>query len=325
MKCIHVISRAMLVGVLLLGGLMLSSCSQPEVDKKFTIGVLNPNKGTMDISRGFIEGMWKEGYTEQELNIIEYAYGDGCDIDAALRDLLKRNVDLLFTVTTPATKKARELTAQNNIPVVFAMFDPVQSGVVESLSRPGENLTGIKLRGSVPKTLEWLQTIAPGIKNIYVPIKFDTTAAAMSLEDLQQTAQSLGLDITVEELATREEIDPAIEKLPASINAIFLLHSILISSNTEKIIKAANKRNFPTASAIGKHKEGVLVTSSPNLYKVGQQASRLARNILQGEAPATIPVEVAEFTLSVNLRTAQTIGVEISNDNLLQFNSIIRP
>ena len=175
---VHAIIFASLVFVLL-------SCQQPPVHKKnYLIGIVNPNQGSREMNRGFKEGLAQNGYIEGE-NTTFITSTSSFELDQAIQDMIARNVDLIFAVTTPAAQKAKEATQGKNIPVVFAIQDPVASGLVKSLANPEGNLTGIQIRGSVPKALEWMLNVSPGIKNIFVPIKFDTKAARQSLEDLR--------------------------------------------------------------------------------------------------------------------------------------------
>ncbi len=267
--------------ILIILTLCTSSCKSTNEPTSLAVGLLNPNKATQAISKGFIDGL-REYDQDNRINIIEYPCEGSCvvdpcegtcDIDSSLQELIGRNVSMLFTVTTPATKKARVLAGEKNIPLVFAMNDPIHSGVINSLANPGGNLTGIQIGGSVPKSLEWLITIAPSVEHIVVPIKFDTKAAKQSLEDLKNAATQLGKKITVVEINSAEELDDFLSTIPENVDALFFLHSIFIASNAEKITAVAHKKKIPTAAAIALSESGVLVSFSPRLYDLGKQAS----------------------------------------------------
>lgn len=300
----------------------MSSCRSTEQPELLVVGLLNPNKGTQEISQGFIDGL-KEYDRDNRIRIINYQCETPCDLDSALQELIDQNVSLLFTVTTPATKKAKTLTSDKNIPVVFSMNDPVKSGVINSLANPGGNVTGIQIRGSVPKALEWLLTLVPSVEHILVPIKFDTKAAKQSLEDLEKAAALLGKKITVAEINTPSELDNFLSNIPEDIDAFFFLHSIFIVSNAEKIAARAHEKKIVTASAIASSEKGVLMSFSPRPYEAGRQASRLAYNVLEGEAAAAIPAEVANFFLGINLDAARKLGLTVSDQILLQADYII--
>lgn len=297
--------------------------TEPPEQKNFLVGVVNPNLGTKEMNRGFIEGLKEKGYIEGE-NVTIIQYTGRFDIDGAITDLLTKNVDLIFCATTPATKKIKEATLGKNIPVVFAMYDPVKSDVIESLAHPGGHLTGIQIRGSCPKALEWLVALSPDIKNIYVPVKFDTKAARQSIEAFQKTADHLGVKLRVAEVNTTQELDTALAAIPPDMDAILITHSILISSHTAKVINTAIQKKLPTGAAIGKAQEGALIAYSPRLFETGAQASRLAHLALKGVSVNDIPAERALFFLEVNKKTADATGITVPNDILIQADFIYR-
>jgi putative ABC transport system substrate-binding protein len=179
---------------------LLWSCQQTEVRKKnYLIGIINPNTGTQDINNGFIQELKENGFVEGE-NTTLLRYDSNFEIDEVIHDMVARNVDLIFTVTTPATRKAKKATQGKNIPVVYAMQDPVASGIITSFTQHDADITGVQIRGSIPKTLEWMLTVSPGIKNLFVPVKYDTKAANQSLEDLQKSATTLGVKLSLVEV-----------------------------------------------------------------------------------------------------------------------------
>lgn len=302
--------------------IILAVTKEPALQNKFTVGIINPNPGTKTIQDVFIRELSnqtkKEGW---DLTFLR------CEnkktLDADLRNLAAQHPDIIFTVTTPATIKAEKIFSGENVPGIFVLYDPVQTGIINSLSNPGGNFTGIQVRGSVPKVLDWLVSVSPEIKNIFVPIKFDTESATMSIQDLEKAAQSLGVELTVAEVNNMEELNGALNSIPEGTDAIFLLNSIFISTNAKRIIDAAIRRKLPTAASIGKDKEGVLLTYSSPHEVSGKQASILAHLVLHGQPPAEIPTEIADFYFSVNLNTAEKIGLKLPENILAQADKLI--
>jgi putative ABC transport system substrate-binding protein len=302
----------------------LSSCQQtPSQKKNFLIGIVNPNQGTQDMNRGFIEGLALYGYIEGQ-NTTFITSTSSYELDQAIQNMIARDVDLIYAVTTPATRKARKAARVKNIPVVFAMQDPVASGLIKSLANPGGNLTGIQIRGSVPKAVEWLLKVSPGVKHLYVPIKYDTKAAEQSVEDLKKTVDLLGLKFTLVEVNDQSELDDALANIPKNVDAIFLVHSIFISSNTDKLVQAAITNKLLIGSAIAQSDLGVMISYGMIPKKTGQQASHIAQLILSGESPENIPSEVADFFIGVNLKTAKEAGIEIPITIIQEADIIIR-
>ena len=310
--------------VLVLGvGILFFKTSEPEKKKEFTIGVVNPNPGTVAIHDAFIDALQKaaekEGWTLSFIICKEKK-----KVATDIQEMVRRQVDMIFSVTTPATKKVKKAIAGKGVPCVFAVHDPVKSGIIESMQRPGGDLTGVKICGSVPKALDWLLAVAPDTSHIYVPIRLDTKAAQQSLNGLREIAQSLDIRITVAEVNDEAELDKALLSIPAGVDAIFMLHSMLISTHAQKIAEMANAKKIPTAAAIGKSQEGALISFSPELPKIGKQASRIALQVMRGEPVGEIPAEIAEFDLGINLRSAKKLGIEVPNNILISADYIIR-
>jgi len=308
----------------LTASLLLVSSSGCKKEKVFTIGFVNPHPEKKEGAHGFLNNMPKFGYIEG--SNMKYIKSEGDqDIEEALKDMVAKRVDLIFTITTPVTKLAKKVTEGTNIPVVFVVYDAVDSGLVNSLTGPGGNLTGVQLRGSVPKAIEWLSVIAPRTKNIFVPVKFDTGAARLSMEDLKKSAAKAGLKLVISEVNRKEELLASLSSMPKDIDAIFIIHSILIGSNIEKIIDTAIKRSIPLVSSGHEHyRKGALISYSDVDDRTGLQAARLADSILRGTPPSDLPVEIANFSLGVNLISARSIGIDISNDVLQQSDFIVR-
>jgi putative tryptophan/tyrosine transport system substrate-binding protein len=295
----------------------------PDEQKTFTIGVVNPNPGTQGIQQGFIDSM-QESAKENDWEVSFKKFEEPKEVESALQQMIAEEVDLIFSVTTPATRKVKEMTRENKIPGVFALFNPVKSGIIKSMVHPGGNLTGIQISGSVPKALDWLLTLAPKTKHILVPVKFDTKAAKQSLASLIKTAALLGIKVTVAEVKNEKELTAALATIPAEVDALFMLHSILISTHADTIAAAAIARKIPSGAAIGGSDHGILFSYSPKFEDMGKQAARLAVMVLQGESPADIPAEKANYFIGINLDTAQEIGIEINNDILGQCDYLIR-
>ncbi|MDH4230805.1 MAG: ABC transporter substrate-binding protein, partial [Nitrospirota bacterium] len=302
--------------------LLISACQ----GKTYVIGFVNPNPGEKEGAQGFLKNMPKHGYIEgKNVTYIRCETQDIEIIDAAVKDMVNKKVDLIFTMTTPAAKIAKERTAGTNIPVVFVGYDPVASGVARSLVSPGGNLTGIQLSGSTEKLFEWLLATAPHTKNIFVPITFDTDAAKYSLEALKQAAAKLNLNLTISEVSTVEELHASLSSMPENTDAIFILHSWLVGSHLNAVIDKAIERKIPAVSAGHvSYYDGVVMSYGPIDDSAGAQAARLADKILRGTSTRDLPVETAGFFLGINLKTAKAIGLEIPNDVLQQAAFIIR-
>ena len=207
---------------------------------------ISSNPTEFEGAQGFLRNLPKYGYIEgQNTTLIKVETKDKAEIKKTIRNMVAKKVDLIFSMTTPATKMAKKITQGSDTPVVFILYDAISSGVAESLLTHKGNLTGIQLRGSTPKSLEKLLEIAPDTKHILTPVCFDTGAAKKSLEDLKNAAHKLGLQLSVAEVNTVAELRSAMQSMPEDIDAIFILHTWLVGTNLEPIIAESIKRKIP--------------------------------------------------------------------------------
>ena len=305
----------------------ISSCSTGKLQENYTVGIINLNPNLDRIISEFKRNMALRGYKEG-VNIT-YLYrgtlANPQQIDQEVVDMLNAKVDLLFTMTTPATKKVKELTRGKKLPILFApVFSPVTSGIVDSLAKPGGMATGIKTRGSTAKTLEWFVKSVPTAKRIFVPVHYTDKAAIQTMEDLESAAEFFGVELVIRKAGNKQELDKVLSDIPVDIDAVWLTHSHLIVSNIQQIIAAATALKKPVISSTGQHEKGLMLSYAPSHEKIGKQASRMADKLLTGVSPAVIPVETADFFLSLNLKIAQAIGITIPDDVISQADIVIR-
>lgn len=322
LKPVFAIAAAITATAVLLG--LYLAFLQPRT---YVIGYINPNPTEFEGAQGFLRNMPAFGYIEgANTTYIKCETQDKTAIEDAIKEMVAKKVDLIMTMTTPATKMAKEYTEGTGIPVVFILYDATRSGVVESLRRPDSNLTGVQLGGGTPKSLEKLLEIKPAAKHILTPICFDTGAAKRSLEDLADAAKKLEMQLTVAEVNTLEELRNTMNSMPADIDAIFILHTWLVGNNLEPVIAEAVKRKIPVLSAGHVHFDnGLLFSYGPRDEETGVQVARLAHNILKHGAPTTdLPVETSDFFLGINLKTAEAAGIDIPYNFLQQADFIAR-
>jgi putative ABC transport system substrate-binding protein len=272
--------------------------------------------------------MTELGYVEGQN--IQYVYSGGVGeveaLDQEVRNIIAQKVDLVFAITTPATMKVQLATAGTNLPVVFApVNDPVASGVVKSLSRPGGNLTGIRTGGFTAKELEWLVSLAPNTRRVFVAHNPDDGSSVVGLAASKEAANKLGIQLLVHEARTPEQLNTVFASFPEDVDAILILTNNMALDRITDFVKVAQERHLPLASvSYAQLEAGALMTYGPDFFQVGRQAARLADKVLKDTSPADLPVETSEFFLSVNLRTAQAIGLTIPDEVLQQADRVIR-
>ena len=302
----------------------LGGCSSQP--KAFTIGVVNISPNLDPVFEGFKADMADLGYVEGETVTYVYdgATGNLEGLAPVARKLVEDDVDLILAISTLSSLQAKEAIKGTDTPVVFVPVNrPVASGVVESLLHPGGNLTGIQAGGFVIKGLEWLTVVAPNTKHLYVPHNPKDNSSVQGLLELKEAATTLGIELSIYEAKTPEEMASATAAVPEGVDAIFLLPDSLAVSFIDDFAEASLERGLPLSAVTSQHvKAGALMSFGPGFFQMGQQAAHLADKVLQGVPPSDLPVETAEFFLSINLGTASSIDLDIADEILRQAHNI---
>jgi putative tryptophan/tyrosine transport system substrate-binding protein len=269
--------------------------------------------------RGWIEGRdiaielrWAEGKNER------YA-----DIAA---EFVRLNVDVIVTTGTAAVVAAKQATSV--IPIVFTSAgDPVATGLVASLARPGGNVTGLsnQLPDLAGKRLELLREIIPDLHRLAILTNVGNPIGALEMGEVQAAARTLGLEILPLEIRRAEDIGPAFEALKDRADALYVVAEPLLSGNHVRISTLALGARLPTLLGIRDYvAAGGLVSYGPNTPDLFRRAADLVDKILRGAKPKDIPVEQpAKFDLVINLTTAKALGLTIPPTLLARADEVI--
>lgn len=321
------VRAALLITGVLAAVLMLHGCRKAA--GMHTIAFINIVPDLEQAFAGFKEKMTELGYREGKQ--VRYIYeGPTTDINKlpeAVRTLMESKPDLILSISTPATLAVKQATAGTDLPVVFTLLtDPVGAGIVDSMQRPGGNITGIMFGTQEERRLEYLVRAAPAVTSIYVPFNPKDRSPVSALEKVRNAAKKLGVKLITREVTDAKTLDDAITNLPPSADAVFLLPDSLISTRLDDLVIAATKRKLPTSAAnvdaVKNH--NVLVSFGCDLRLAGKQAARLVDQIFRGVKPDDLPVEMTEFYLALNLKTADAIGLSIPDEMLRQATIVVR-
>jgi putative ABC transport system substrate-binding protein len=234
---------------------------------------------------------------------------------------------MILSVTTPATLAAKQATAGTGLPVVFAVVtDPVGAGIVDSMPRPGRNITGVAFGLQEARRLEWLIHIAPEVRQVYVPYNPNDKSPVLALKTIRNAAAKLGVNLITFKVHDNETLNKAVMNIPAEADAVFPLPDSLLGTRFTDLMTGAIKRKLPTSipniSRVKEH--NALSAFGFDQHSCGKQAAQLVDQIFKGARPADLPVETAEFYLAVNLEVANKIGLTIPDEILRQAKIIIR-
>jgi len=315
--------------LVVVAALFVSGCEQDDgANGVFKIGLITNNPNGLRNVQGFRDGLRELGYAEEDNIAFVYAGKPtpNSELEQSVRAMIDADVRLIFTAGTPTGVAAFRATRDCQIPVVFGvMADPVAAGVLSDPSQPGGNLTGVMLSPNQAKRLELLLAIAPRIRRVWVPYNPNDTAPASAVAQIEDASRALGLELVRAPARDNDEVSAQLNALPENIDAIFLVPDSTVNRRISDVLAAAVERRLPVSGpSTIQVEQGALMTYGFVHENAGRQAARIASRILKGADPAIVPVENADFYLTVNLVAAERIGLRVSDQVLQRADLILR-
>jgi len=268
--------------------------------------------------------IWIEGRTVA----IEYRWMDGrSDLAAEIAtEFARRKVDIIVTSGTPLIVAAKRATA--TIPIVFSVAgDPVGSGLVESLARPGGNVTGLSVLSTdlAGKRLDLLRDLVPGLRRVAIMGNVGNPVIVQELGEYQAAARVLGLHVITSEIRRITDIAPAIDVFKGNADALYVCQDLLTFSNWNRINTLTLGARLPTMQASRESIEAAgLISYGPSFPDLSRRAADYVDKILRGAKPADLPVEQpTKFDLVINLITAKALGLTVPDTLLARADEVI--
>jgi putative ABC transport system substrate-binding protein len=283
------------------------------------VGFLSPNAPdtTTHLIAAFRRGLEEAGYSEGRNVVVEYRWTEGRNdqLPALAAELVRRRVSIIvpFGATTAEVAAA----ATHTIPIVFmAGVDPVEAGLVASLSRPARNATGIAVFTStiMPKRLEMLHEAVPAVRRVTMLANPTNTNMPVQVRDVQDAARGFGVEVDVVNVTSGNEIETAFAAVGRrGAGAVLFSADQLFQVLRDRLIALAARHAVP---AIYEYREfadaGGLMSFGPDRAEAFRQLGLYTGRVLGGASPAELPVvQSARFELVVNLRTARALGLAI--------------
>jgi putative ABC transport system substrate-binding protein len=283
--------------------------------KIYHVGWLQPSPVTDQWLNGFRQGLREFNYIEGSNLVVEYRWG-GSNSDylfATAVELVHQNLDVIISTNTAALLALQKATRTTPI-VMLGTADPVASGLVESLARPGGNITGMSSMAPElsKKRLELLKEIVPNLARVTVLSNSGNPAALQALQETQAAAQSLGLTLNSVDARAPGEIEGALSMIARDPpGAIILLIDAMTNSQRVPIADFAIKHRLASISPFREFTEASgLMAYGPNNFDMLRRAGSLIDKILRGTKPADLPVQQpTKFELILNLKTAKALGL----------------
>jgi len=317
----------------LLGALLLTLSFPAQAQQSLKV----PRIGFLDFSsrssesayvEAFRQGLRELGYVEGKNIIIDYRYAEGQSdrLPAFAADLVDLKVDVLITLGTPPTVAAKGAT--KTIPIVMIAGDAVGVGLVDSLGRPGGNVTGISDldRHLGGKRLELLKETLPKISRVAVLWNPDGPGSTLGWKESQLASQELGLQLHSMVVRTLNAFEGAFEEATRTgSGAIVQTGNVFFNANQKRITELAIKHRLPAIYVRRKFVEIGGLMSYGSDSAVSRRLAYFVDRILKGAKPSELPVErPTKFELVINLRTARQIGVTIPPEILMWADQVIK-
>jgi putative tryptophan/tyrosine transport system substrate-binding protein len=297
-----------------------------QAGKLPTIGYLGTESQPV---AAFVQRLRELGWTEGRNVAIEYRWLEGRNDRVAeiTVELVRIKVDVIVTAGTPAALAAKQATSV--IPIVFAIAaDPLGTGLVASLARPGGNITGLSIQQAdlAGKRLELLREVIPALRRLAILANIGNPNAVPEMGEVRAAARTIGLEVAVFEIRRTEDIAPAFEALIKDRSeALYVVGDPLLTTNRIRINTLAIGARLPTMHGQrGNVEAGGLISYGANFLDLFRRAAEYADKILRGAKPADLPVEQPnKFDLVINLFAAKALGLTVPPTLLARADEVI--
>jgi putative ABC transport system substrate-binding protein len=320
--------------ITLLGGAAaawpLAARAQQPAAKVLRIGILSPGMLAQSAPlEAFQRSLRDLGYVEGGNLAIDWKFSDerSDSLSANASELVRTKVDVIFAINTPAALAAKSATT--TIPIVVTrVSDPVRSGLVASLAKPGGNLTGLttiseELEG---KRLELLREALPKLLRVAVLWNEANTGHALNVREMEKAGPPLGLQIYLLGIRRAEDLSAALQMaVNVQAGALFAIDDLVIASYQSRILEFSSKNKLPVISQFREFTEaGGLMAYGPNNDEMFRKSAVYIDKIFKGAKPADIPVErPTKFELIINLKTAKALGLAVPPSLLTRADEVI--
>src|SRR6185312_8947287 len=299
----------------------LAASAQPKIVR---IGFMGNSTAALEANLvdAFREGLHELGYEEGRNIVIEYRWADGNydQFPALVAELIAAKVDVIVTAGTPAALAVKKATT--TVPLIMvAVGDPVGTGLVPGLARPGGNLTGLSsiapdLEG---KRLQLLREIVPALSHVAMFVNSLNPFHVSSMGQARAAVQAMGIKLQLHDIQKSEDLDDAFAAIRKERpDALLILADRVFLHNRQRIVDFTREQRLPNVNAYKELVEvGGLMSYGPSYEDMHKRAAIYVDKILKGAKPADLPIEQpSKFTFIVNLKAAKELGVTIPSQML---------
>ena len=305
---------AVLLAVFLI--LSFSGCSSTPSEPKISIGIIQiVEHPALDAAReGFLETLKQNGYVEGKNLTVDYqnAQNDQSTLQTIANKFASANHDLILAIATPsAVAVAASIT---DVPILItAVTDPVTAKLVNSMEKPGTNVTGTTDMNPIKEQFELLKKLVPEAKKVGIIYNAGEINSQVQVEIAKEVVKNLDIEISEASVATSADVLQAAQSFIGKVDAIYVPTDNTVVSARESVIQVTNSNKIPLIAGESSVIEaGGLATIGINYFNLGKQTGEMAIRILNGENPQDMPIESQkDFDIVINEETANLLGIEI--------------
>ena len=320
--------RAFIVGGVAALAVQVTAEGQ-QAEKMYRVGVLSPGSPPPGSLEPFREGLRDLGYVEGKTVAIEWRFAEGKNerLATLVGELVRLKVDVIFAVNTPAAQAAKKATT--TIPIVIArLADPVKTGLVPSISRPGGNITGLSsiTEEVAAKRLELLKEAVRGVSRVAALWNAGNPGHPYVVEGMELASPQLGLQLLSIPVRGPGDFVGALQAATRGrAEALVVVDDVLITTHKAQVLSLSTKHSLPV---VANHQEfaeaGALMTYGQSVPDEYRRAAHYVDRILRGARPGDLPIEQpTRFLLVINLKAARALGLTIPPSLLLRADRVI--
>jgi putative ABC transport system substrate-binding protein len=273
---------------------------------------------------GFIQGLAEAGFAEEDIEFIEQnAQADFATAQSIAQQFRSNNLDLILAIATPNAQAAANVIT--GTPVLFtAVTDPVEAGIVDSMEKPGGNLTGTTDMNPVAQQIELIMEFIPEIKDLGVLYNPGEVNSVVQVDIVKEATEAMGINLHEATVSNSSEVSLAASSLVGDVDAVYVPTDNIIVSALPSVLQITNQNKIPVfASENGQVRQGAIATLGIDYKLLGIQTGKMAARVLGGADPAEMPVESSEeLKLYLNKKAADNLDLEVPTAVLERANVI---
>lgn len=296
-----------------------TSSAGNEQQKQLKIGIVQiVEHPALDSARqGFLETLKKNGYEEGKNLTVDYqnAQGDQSILQSITQKFSSSKLDLVLAIATPSAQAMA--SASKDIPILItAVTDPVEAKLVNSLEKPGKNVTGTTDMNPIKEQFELMKKLIPTVKKVGVIYNAGEVNSQVQVALAKKVAAELGLEIVEATVTTSADVLQASQSLIGKVNAIYVPTDNMVVSAAQSVVQVSQKNKIPIISGESSVVDkGALGTIGVNYKKLGEQTGEMALRVVKGEKPQDMPIEAQkEFDTVLNQSAIDLFGITVPED-----------